>query len=402
MIGLRNVIIVAMAAIMPGVCAAIAEYILTGGSSGWIPVISGAIGGVPTLVVLLYMQRRLPAVPVAEQRVQTVSAGNVTARNARAIVSAFFTIRNARAIVSIVFAIVGFISGLIAISQSGGYVWDFPRLRISQVTPTASPTPVPPLDKQLGEALTISNKTARGSALFIVAQDAVINTDYWTAIRAADASPNDTSEAQSLSFVARCAIEDGNHDIAAEAAARIESDTVRNQMQLEVISARKSAPSTQTPYGGNRDNMTCFNVVPQATPTASPTKVPTASPTPVPPLDRQLEEALTVPSSTAKDSALFIVAQDAVIKMDYWTAIRAADASLGSTSEARSLSFVARCAIEDGEYDMAAAAAAKIESSTARSQMQLEVISARKSAPSAQASYSDDRENMDCLNLSSQ
>ena len=59
MIGLRNVVIVAMAAIMPGVCAAIAEYILTGGSSGWIPVISGAIGGVPTLVVLLYMQRRL-------------------------------------------------------------------------------------------------------------------------------------------------------------------------------------------------------------------------------------------------------------------------------------------------------------------------------------------------------
>ena len=402
MIGLRNVIIVAMAAIMPGVCAAIAEYFLTGGSSGWIPVISATIGGVPTLVVLLYMQRRQPAVPVADQRVQTVSIGNVTARNVRAIVSAVFAIRKVIAIVSVVFASFGFIVGLIAISQSGGYVWDFPRIGLSQVTPTASPTPVPPLDKQLGEALTISDKTARGRALFIVAQDAVIDMDYWTAIRAADASPVDFSELQSLSFVARCAIEDGKYDMAAAAAAKIGNDAARNRMQVEVIAARRVASSAQTSYGGDREKMTCFNVVPEATPTASPTKAPTASPTPVPPLDKQLEEALTISGNAARDSALFIVAQDAVINMDYWTAIRAADASPSSASEAQSLSLVVRCAIEDGKYDMAAAAAAKIGNNADRNQMQVEVIAARRAASSAQTSYGGDREKMTCFNSSSQ
>ena len=129
---------------------------------------------------------------------------------------------------------------------------------------------------------------------------------------------------------------------------------------------------------------------------------PTASPTPAPPLDKQLEEALTISGTTARDSALFIVAQDAVINMDYWTAIRAADATSNSTPEAQSLSFLARCAIEDGKYDMAAEAAAKVANTTPRNQMQLEVIAARKSAPSAQASYSDDRQNMDCFNLPSQ
>ena len=116
-------------------------------------------------------------------------------------------------------------------------------------------------------------------ALFIVAQDAVIKVDYWTAIRAADASPGEPSEAQSLSFVARCAIEDGEYDMAGEAASKVESDDVRNKIQLEVIAARKAAPSGRATYDGDRENMNCFRVVPEATPTASPTKVPTASPT---------------------------------------------------------------------------------------------------------------------------
>ena len=399
---LRNGVIVAIAAITPGVGTAIIEYILTAGSSGWIPFIAGSIGGVPTLVVLLIVQRRQPAAPSAEQSVQTVRAENLVARNVRALISAAFTVRNVRAIASISFAIVGFISGLITINnQSGGHLWDLSSFGISQVTPTASPTSVPPLDRQLEEALTISGTTARNHALFIVAQDAVIKRDYWTAIRAADASPGDASEAQSLSFVARCAIEDGEYDTAAEAATRIGGDVVRNKIQLEVIAARKSAPSEQTPYDGDRENMNCFHVVPEATPTASPTKAPTASPTPVPPLDKQLGEALTISGTTARNHALFIVAQDAVIKRDYWTAIRAADASPGSTSEAQSLALVVRCAIEDGEYNMAAKAAARIRSTTARNQMQLEVIAARKSAPSVQNPYSGDREKMTCLNLSS-
>ena len=212
------------------------------------------------MVVLLITQKLQSAVPATDQRAQTVLAGNVTARNMITIGSAVFAIRKVIVIVSIVFAGVGFVVGMIAISQSGGYLWDLPRNGIGQVAPTASSTPVPPLDKQLEEALTISGNAARDSALFIVAQDAVINMDYWTAIRAADASPSSASEAQSLSFVARCAIEDGNYDMAAEAAARIGSSAARNQMQLEVIAERKAASSAQTSYDGDRENMICFNL----------------------------------------------------------------------------------------------------------------------------------------------
>lgn len=56
----RNWAIVAVATIMPGGGAAIVEYILTGGSSGWIPVIAGVASGILTLFVLLLLQRRQP------------------------------------------------------------------------------------------------------------------------------------------------------------------------------------------------------------------------------------------------------------------------------------------------------------------------------------------------------
>lgn len=277
---LRSGVIVAIAAITPGVGTAIIEYILTSGSSGWIPLVAGSIGGIPTLVVLLIMQKRQSAGSSVEQSVQTVPAANVSTRNVRASMSAVFTVRNARAIAT-TFAIAGLISGLVVIIGSGGGTWDLSGFGISQATPTASPTPVPSLNRQLEEALAISDKAARDRALFIVAKDAVIKTDYWTAIRAADASPGEISEARSLSFVAICAIEDGNYDLAGEAAVRIGDDVVRNKVQLEAIEARKSSPSGQIPHDGDRENMNCFRVVPEATPTAIPTKVPTASPTPV-------------------------------------------------------------------------------------------------------------------------
>ena len=51
----RHLITLAIAALIPGVTAGIAEYIITKGVSGWIPPGAALIGGVPTMVVLWLM-----------------------------------------------------------------------------------------------------------------------------------------------------------------------------------------------------------------------------------------------------------------------------------------------------------------------------------------------------------
>ena len=182
-----------------------------------------------------------------------------------------------RLAIAIVVAIsfVGVIADMITIGQFGVHLWELPRREIRSVesvptvqaapqqpaiTPTASPTPVPPLGRQLEEALAVSNSTARNEALFIVAQDAVIRSDYWTAIRAASASPSASYQARNLSVVVRCAIEDGKHDVAADAAAKKRNTTSRDQMRIEVISARKEAQTAQiSPAIDDREKMVCLD-----------------------------------------------------------------------------------------------------------------------------------------------
>ena len=129
--------------------------------------------------------------------------------------------------------------------------------------PTSTPTPVPPLEDQLRDALGVSGSTSQGKALFKVAQHAVVLMDYWTAIRAADASPSSSSQANSLSFVVRCAIEDGEYDMAAEAASRISGSTTQDEMRNEVIEARRIAPSVQPTSIGDRSEMACFYLQPE-------------------------------------------------------------------------------------------------------------------------------------------
>lgn len=104
---------------------------------------------------------------------------------------------------------------------------------------TATPTPIPPLDRQLKEALSVSSTSDRNKALLIVAENAVLVRDYWTAITAASASPSTSAQANNLTFVGRCAIEDGQYDFAAEAAAKIRATSPRDSLKIEVIEARK-------------------------------------------------------------------------------------------------------------------------------------------------------------------
>ena len=129
---------------------------------------------------------------------------------------------------------------------------------------TATPTPIPPLDRQLEEALSVNGKTARNRALRIVAENAVLVRDYWTAITAASASPSSSAQAENLTFVGRCAIEDGQYNFAAEAADKIHSSSDRDRLKIEVLEARKrvAMEDTSQEISGQRINsqVSCWGV----------------------------------------------------------------------------------------------------------------------------------------------
>ena len=127
------------------------------------------------------------------------------------------------------------------------------------VGPTTTPTPVAHLNKQLEEALSVSTSSAKNKALLIVAQDAVLKKDYWTAIRAASATPYSSAQAKNLGFVVRCAIEDGLYDFAAEAANEMKYTSDRDRLKLDVIEARRRATSKVEPLEGDREAMACFS-----------------------------------------------------------------------------------------------------------------------------------------------
>ena len=145
--------------------------------------------------------------------------------------------------------------------------------------------------------------------------------------------------------------------------------------------------------------------VPLASPIAYPvTSIPTPTTTPIPPLDRQLEVALSVDYSGAQSDALRIVAEDAVLRMDYWTAIRAASATPYSSDQATNLAFVVACAIEDDLYDFASEAADKVRYTSNRDRLKVDVLKARRRATSEVTPVASeairstvDRESMACF-----
>ena len=113
------------------------------------------------------------------------------------------------------------------------------------------------------------------------------------------------------------------------------------------------------------------------TPAPSPTPALTPTPTPVPPLGRQLKDALSISGRDARDAALLAIAQQAIQKRDYWTALRVAEASLSTGAQARALVHVGRCAIKDGMVAIASQAADRIKANNYRDRFRAEVIEAR-------------------------
>lgn len=130
---------------------------------------------------------------------------------------------------------------------------------VPTVGPTTTPAPVAHLNKQLEEALSVTRSSARSHALLIVVQDAVLNRDYWTAIRAASKSPSSSAQARSLGIVVKCAIEDGLYDSAAEAADRVKITSARDRLRIDVIEARKQETSDVQPSDGDRHTMACLS-----------------------------------------------------------------------------------------------------------------------------------------------
>lgn len=107
--------------------------------------------------------------------------------------------------------------------------------------PTPTPTPIPPLGEQLEWALSIEGIAARGDGLKAVAIQSVLLSDYWTAIRAAAATPDISAQATNLELVIDCAIEDGQFSMATEAANMVESLSSRNDLMIKALASREAA-----------------------------------------------------------------------------------------------------------------------------------------------------------------
>ena len=183
-------------------------------------------------------------------------------------------------VLAVALLIIGLIADVVTIRQFGFHLWEpitnsgdkdgrgaspvqLPSPRPTLIV-TATPTPIPPLDKQLEEALSVATTSVRNKALLLVAQNAVLLGDYLTAIKAASATPSSSAQATNLAFVVRCAIEDGLYDFAAEAADKVKVTSARDSLKVEVIEARgrtpldKGQPTDGTGSHADRESMACF------------------------------------------------------------------------------------------------------------------------------------------------
>ena len=124
---------------------------------------------------------------------------------------------------------------------------------------TLTPTPAGHLEDQLQDGLSVPQLADRSKALLLVAEDAVLHEDYWTAIRAADATPWGRDQAANLGFVVRCAIEDGLFNMASEAANRVRWAEPRSSLTVQVIAARKQATLKAVSVQANREALVCFD-----------------------------------------------------------------------------------------------------------------------------------------------
>ena len=118
-----------------------------------------------------------------------------------------------------------------------------------------------------------------------------------------------------------------------------------------------------------------FGTRPETAPQPAPkTPTPTPAATVVSNAKSMLKTALSIPSSSERSKGLRTIATAAVGEFDYETAITAGRATLNSTASGETLSFVARCAAQDGLFDKADEAVRYIRSSSVRSKITNEIL----------------------------
>jgi hypothetical protein len=90
----------------------------------------------------------------------------------------------------------------------------------------------------LKTALSVPLPSERGKALRIVANTGVAEWDYETSITAGQSTPVLTKRVETLTFVARCAAQDGLFETADEAATYIPNITDRASIKIEILEMR--------------------------------------------------------------------------------------------------------------------------------------------------------------------
>ena len=118
-----------------------------------------------------------------------------------------------------------------------------------------------------------------------------------------------------------------------------------------------------------------FTAQPETAPQPAPeTPTPTPTTTVVSNTKSMLKTASSIPLSSEQSKGLRTVATAAVSEFDYETAIIAGRATRSSTASGQTLSFVARCAAQDGLFDKADKAVSYIPSSSVRSKVTNEIL----------------------------
>ena len=129
---------------------------------------------------------------------------------------------------------------------------------------SASPTPIlspefESLEDFLRYAKSIPVPSERDQGLRTVAEFAVREGDYATAIEAGAYSPSSHEGAKTLSFVALCAAEEGLYETAYQTASKVRISAVESKVKREILNLRNRRSSDVAPSIDDRDVTHCFH-----------------------------------------------------------------------------------------------------------------------------------------------
>lgn len=228
---------------------------------------------------------------------------------------------------------------------------------IPTATPTAFPKPASSLssDELIAAVRSASTTTGQNAASLKAAEILVNRGEYDNAIRAALISASYEAESQVLSFVARSATDEGKFIIALDAASKIKHPSTQDSVELEVLQAikvvvmRLSISNEVLPHGEDLQ---------------------------LPSFSRMLKTAMSGGTYQGEDRLLLKIAEIEVIQHRFYNAIEAASKIQHPDSQSDALTFVARCAVEEGLFNYAEQSAQKIDKAVDEDKLITEVLTA--------------------------